>query len=530
MTGRQQDPENGPENNPENEPENEPEEQGIREHDSEGGEPREESRPPGSSMPRWARPDGDESDEDPRDSGPNVPRWARPAGDRANRAGWRDWRETLRHRLTWPVVVLVVLFAVWSNYPFIPNPWAVLFRQPDGDATALSSPQRWAMYGAGPQGGNYIADAEPPRGVVAYTVNVDGGVRSAPAVSGGRVYVGGQSRISAYDAGSGDPVWERAVNGPAHGTPAVTDGSPGLVYLGLLGTEVLALDAASGETAWEYDGDSPFPGSVTLHDGIVYAPSRGGHVLALDAESGDLLWKVDAGDPVVAPVAVHDGRMFAASTGGVLYIRNARTGDQRARIRTGGALVSPPVVDGEQLYLLFEGDLLAFDTTVRELPGRYPAELVWAQLWIWHFPLPTPPEHSGLQWRVTLGEGLGDFVHLPSVTPEALYVGTDEGFVVALNREDGSELWRMAAGSELRRVDGNLSWRMPVGGAVAAPVLVAGDLLVVAQEDGTVRAMDRFSREEAWAVSLDSPLVAPLSYADGAVYAHTEDGRLHVIR
>ena len=239
---------------------------------------------------------------------------------------------------------------------------------------------------------------------------------------------------------------------------------------------------------------------------------------------------MDAGDPVVAPVAIGDGKMFAASTGGVLYIRDSRTGDKRARIRTGGALVAPPVVDGQRLYLLSGGDLLAFEAGIRETPFRYPAELIWAQMWIWGFPLPPPPEHAGLLWRVSPEGCEGDFIHPPAVTPEALYLGTDNGCVLALDPEDGSELWQIPPASELRRVDGNLWWRMSIVGDVAAPLLAAGDLLLVAHKDGSLRAINRFSQEEAWSLSLSSPLVAPLSYADGAVYAHTEDGRLHAIR
>jgi outer membrane protein assembly factor BamB len=59
---------------------------------------------------------------------------------------------------------------------------------------------------------------------------------------------------------------------------------------------------------------------------------------------------------------------------------------------------------------------------------------------------------------------------------------------------------------------------------------VAGDTLVVAQKDGAVRAIDRSTREELWVVPLGSPVAGPLSYADGRVLAHTQDGKLHVIR
>ena len=188
------------------------------------------------------------------------------------------------------------------------------------------------------------------------------------------------------------------------------------------------------------------------------------------------------------------------------------------------------MVDGERVYLLSRGDLLAFDTTLREMPGRYPAELIWAQLWLWRFPLPPPPEHAGLLWRVTPSGCEGDFTHPPAVTPEALYLGTDNGCVLALDPTDGSELWQIPPASELRRVDGNLWWRMSIVGDVAAPVLVAGDLLMVAHANGSIHAINRFSQEKVWSLSLGSPPAAPLSYADGTVYVHTQDGRLHAIR
>ncbi len=443
-----------------------------------------------------------------------APRWARPSGGPAGRG---RWRLRLRRRWVWPAAGLLLLFAVWSNYPFVPNPWTLLFRQPSGTASAVSGPGRWAMYGGNPQGTNFIpAVAAPdgvPRGVIERVIDVwDGvgaGVRSGPAVVGSTVFIGGQSRVAAFD-GDGRQIWERAISGPAHGVPAVAGNS---LYLGTLNKRVIALDTGSGRTLWEYAGDSPFPGSVAVQDGIVYAGSRSGHVHALDAESGRLLWKTGLGSPAVAPVAVQDGKMFAASTAGVLFVRHSGTGDQRARIRTSAALVSPPVAADGQVYLLSEGGLMAFDADARELPGRYAAELIWAQLWIWRFPLPAPPEHSGLRWRVTPGEGMGAFVHPPAATGDALYLGTAAGEVAALNPEDGGVLWRMA-----------------VGEPVAASPLVVGDSLIVAHEDGSIRAINRFSRQELWALALSSPLAAPPSYAGGKVYVHTEDGKLHIIR
>ena len=440
-------------------------------------------------------------------AGFTVPRWARPAGDAEARRGWRSG---LRRKLIWPVAALVVLFAVWSGYPFIPNPWVALFRQPSGDASVMSAPGRWAMQGGNPQGSNFIPAAAAPKGVVDLVIEVGANVRSGAAVAGGVVYIGGQSRVVAFDAVTGQQIWEHPVSGPAHGVPAITDKA---LYLGTLNKSVIALDRGSGRKLWEYKGESPFPGSVTVQNGIVYAGSRGGDVHALDAESGDRLWTVELDSAAVPPVALDDGKLLAASNAGVLFIRRSDTGDKRARARTGAALVTPPAVGDGLVYLLSEGGLMAFDATVRELPGRYPAELVWSQLWVWGFPLPAPPKHSGLQWRVIPPDDMGAFLHPPAVTREELYLGTDGGQMAALSPKDGG-----------------LLWRMPVGPPVATSPLVAGHSLIVAHEDGSIRAVNRFNQQELWAVELGSPVAAPLSYAEGRVYAHTQDGNLYVIR
>ena len=442
-------------------------------------------------------------------TGPSVPHWARPGGrGPSERIGWRSLLR--RRRLIWAVAGVVVLIAVWSNYPFVPNLLILLFRQPSGDVASVSGPDLWAMRGGNPQGTNFVPFGPPPEGIVERVIDIDSGIRSSAAVQNGVAYIGGESRILAIDTTTGQQVWEHAASGPAHGAPALAGGS---LFIGTLNKRVIALDAASGRELWEYEGDSPFPGTVTVQDGILFAGSRGGDVRAIDADSGELLWKVGLDTPAVSPVAVWDGRIFAASSGGVLFIRNSGTGDKLARIRTNSALVTPPTVVDGQVYLVSGGSLMAFDARVRELPGRYAAELIWAQLWVWGFPLPSPSEHSGLQWRVHLGGEAGSFVHTPAVTSDSVYAGTDEGKVVAMDPADGSILWQKS-----------------VGAPAASSVVVVENTLIVAQNDGAIRALDRFSQEELWMVSLGSPVAGPLSFAGGKIYAHTQDGRLHVIR
>lgn len=463
-----------------------------------------------ASVPPNDRPPG--SSEDSQASQPSLPEWAlgRPgAARRQRRLGWRTFAS--RRRVLWLVAILAVVVAFWNSYPFVPNIWVSLFRQPSGDASAVSGPGSWAMRAADARGSNRVVTTAPPAGILERTIDVDSGVRSGPVVAGGLIYIGGQSRILAIEADTGELAWESPASGPVHGVPAIAGGR---LYLGNLNKRVFALDAATGEEVWTFAGDSPFPGTMAIEDGIVYAASRGGNVHALDAETGRRLWTVGLDSAAVAPVAVDDGRLLAASSGGVLFIRNGRTGDKRSRIRTGSVLVAPPTAVDGFVFLISDGGILAFDSQTRELPGRYPAELIWAQLWIWGFPLPDPQHHAGLQWGFHPASiGAGSFEHPPTVAPEALYLGTGEGEVLALSPEDGSLLWRADFGSP-----------------VVMPTVLAGDLLILAQESGWIRAVDRHSREEVWAANLGSVAAGPLALADGRVFVATSNGKLHIIR
>ena len=183
------------------------------------------------------------NESDSQRAGFSVPRWASPGGGPGGRPVWRSG---LRRKLVWLAAALLLLFALWSSYPFVPNPWVALFRQPSGDASAVSAPGRWAMHGGNLQGTNFVPAAAAPQGVIGRVIEVGAGVRSAAAVADGVAYIGGQSRVVAFDAATGQQIWERPIS-----VPAITENA---LYLGTLNNQVIALDRVSGRTLWEYEG------------------------------------------------------------------------------------------------------------------------------------------------------------------------------------------------------------------------------------------------------------------------------------
>ena len=467
------------------------------------------TRPAVGGLPRWAQrgassAQSESAAESDAESGGAVPRWAQASRHRG--------RPPLRRWLLRLAAALLLAAAVWLNYPYVPNPFILLFRQPAADAAAVSGPGRWAMYAANPQGTSYLAGPPDLQGIIASRIDLGGESRSSPAVSGGRAYLGAGSALAAVDADTGETLWQSAPTGPVHGVPALAAGN---LYAGLRDQRVVALALADGTLRWDYRGDDPFAASVAVAGGVVYAASQGGQVYALDAATGRRLWRADAGGAVAGPPVVADGRVYAATTAGMLFIADARTGDRRARIRAAGSLTTPPVVSGGQVFFLSEGQLLTFDAAVRELPGRYPLELIWAQLWLWQLPVGEPPPSAGLRWRALPPDGTGgNYLFPPAAAPDALYLGTDAGTLLSLDHQ-GREQWR---------------WTNPTAAAIAAPCLIVGDTLLAGFADGQLYALDRHSGQPRWSLTLEAPLAAPLSYADGQLYARTAAGHLHLIR
>ena len=125
-------------------------------------------------------------------------------------------------------------------------------------------------------------------------------------------------------------VWSWALaNGSQQTTPLVYDG---VMYVANPGEIVHALDAASGEPLWEYRRDAPPPGdsyggpppgrahrNIAIYRDMIYLNTADAHVVALDARTGDVAWDTDVGQGVgfqfSSGAIVADGRVVSGLTG-----------------------------------------------------------------------------------------------------------------------------------------------------------------------------------------------------------------------
>ena len=180
------------------------------------------------------------------------------------------------------------------------------------------------------------------------------------------------------------------------------------------------------EPAWTFDAGARLWAGPTFDGGLVYVGGEDGTLHALDARTGARRWSYHCGGPLRARPALAGGALYIAADDGVLYALDARRGAERWHVRLSeGPVVRLPFDDPRSRYDRFGSDVTVADGT--------------------------------------------------------LYVGTNDGKLVALAAADGRERWRFAAGD-----------------AVLAAPAVSGARVVFGSYDHCVYALDRARGTLLW--------------------------------
>lgn len=169
-----------------------------------------------------------------------------------------------------------------------------------------------------------------------------------PAVVGNRVYVGGDASLAALDAATGEVAWEFAEpTRPTFEPTAVGD----TVYTGGMDGKVFALDAATGDVRWRFDrGTDNWKSPPAAVEGSVYVGSKSGAVWALDAATGESEWSLhEVSTEMTSPPTVHDGAVLF-SAGSEVFRLNGDSGEVEWRFEAEDKLVWPALA-GDALYV-----------------------------------------------------------------------------------------------------------------------------------------------------------------------------------
>jgi outer membrane protein assembly factor BamB len=282
------------------------------------------------------------------------------------------------------------------------------------------------------RGGNvYAFNAYTGDKIWNYSTN--SAIHSSPAVSESILYIGADNSVYALNASTGSKLWSYPTGNGINSSPNVVNG---VVYIGSNDNNVYALDSSTGDKLWNYTTDGGVASSPAVENGVVYVGSNDGNVYALDAVTGVKIWNYTTSNQpfyegeqtnrVTSSPAVSDGVVYVGSVGGNIYALNASTGDKIWNYFTnptfyygggyfGGVQASPAVANGVVFIGAVGGNVPAIVYALDASAGN--------QLWNYSV--------SGINTRILSSAAVSNGV---------VYLGISN-VVYAINASTGSQIW-----------------------------------------------------------------------------------------
>lgn len=280
-----------------------------------------------------------------------------------------------------------------------------------------------------------------------WSVETGSGVRAAPLLGPGAVFVAcldGSLRAYSRD---GKLRWTHPTGGKIHAAPnlaVVADRL--LVLVGSYDQKLHAVDARTGKPAWTASAENYLNAAAAVAGDQAVFGCCDGKLRVVDLTTGKLRRAVDLGSYIPGPPAVRDGLAYAATYTGELFCVELATGKILWRHDTASSEKSNPTFAGptvgESIVVVGseDGRLRAWD--------RKTGKPLWTYA------------------------GRGEFTASPVLLGDrAVLACSADGRVAVLDAGTGKALWRRHVGS-----------------AVTAPPAVAAGLFLVSCEDGTVLA------------------------------------------
>jgi outer membrane protein assembly factor BamB len=266
-------------------------------------------------------------------------------------------------------------------------------------------------------------------------------------------------------------------------------------------------------------------------------------------------WKFHTRGRVIASPAVADGVVYVGSTDGNLYSIDAVSGAQKWKFETKAWEVSSPaVVSGVVYFLSYDGHFYALDAATAQVKWKFATggerhyiatHLHYLQPEVesmpdpWDFYLSSPALWNGavyfgssdgnvyaldassgaLKWKFKTG----DVVHSsPAIADGVLYIGSWDTYLYALDAASGTEKWRFKTGED------------PVAhnhiGIQSSPAVVDG-LVYFGSRDSFGYAVDAATGKEVWKFSTGGSWVNnSMVVHDGKAYFGTSiPGFMHAV-
>lgn len=243
---------------------------------------------------------------------------------------------------------------------------------------AANGTQRWVFDGAkdryiaGPlvtENGIYAPSSDGSlyaldfNGNLMWTFRTDQAIWATPTTSAACdcIYIASMDRyVYAVDATTGRELWQSPeLSGSIIGSPAF-DPENMLIFAGTFGSEMVALNAETGQITWRTPTEEWIWSGPLLVDGVLYFGDEIGNFYALSASDGVQVWKIQPlpESPIVGTPFIEEGIIYFTSESATIYGINSN-GTIARTYNVAAKLYTPPVwANGNLLVAEMEGDAL----------------------------------------------------------------------------------------------------------------------------------------------------------------------------
>jgi len=224
---------------------------------------------------------------------------------------------------------------------------------------------------------------------------------------------------------------------------------------------------------WKFPTGDRVMSSPVFKDNVIYFGGDDGNVYAVDAETGRQIWKRATNGPVPSTPAVADNTVYIGSYDGKFYALDVRTGALKWKFAT----------EGER---------------------RFEAKGI----------------HGWQPKNQTIADPFDIFLSSPVVANGAVYFGSGDGNLYALDSRTG-----------------DLRWKFKTGDVVHASPALADGVLFFGSWDSYFYAVDATTGKEKWRFHAgDDPLIhnqvgfqSSPAVANGVVYTGCRDANLYAL-
>jgi len=284
------------------------------------------------------------------------------------------------------------------------------------------------------------------------TVPAGGVLPTGVSLPTGESLSAGQSMQEYYGAGAHrTQAWKIPTGNAIEGNPGAGNGA---VYVASTDNNFYAVTIATRRQAWSFQAGSVSAAPDAV-GGVVCFSTNEGHFYALRAANGRRVWELDTSVPAVYKKtwAVDGGTVILAQAAAPAQAYEAATGAKGVSFSTQEPYLTALTADQGIVYALDEsGILYAFKTATGAR--------------VWHKQLLSSDDEPGT--GLAVGSG-------------GVYLGTVSGTI-----------YSVAAAS------GQVRWTYHPGNGMDSPLVVAGGLLYVRDNQGSLQAIDAAHGKKVW--------------------------------